>query len=338
MIITQTPLRIGLAGGGSDLPVFCRKEQGACINATIDKYVYVLVKKRHDDKIYLKYSENEVADNVDDIHHDFIKEALKFMEIDFGIEIINWADIPTKGTGLGSSSSFLVGLLNALHILKGRQVGPKRLAKEACYIEIEKCNKRIGFQDQFAAAFGGLNYMQFWQSPDATSVTSLNYADQQLLQLSENLMMFYTGITRSATDILSKESDHLENNGSQQFENMKMNVSIANNLFEKLSRGDQLAIGTTLKENWELKKTFSSKITNKLIDRMIEVAYNKGAVGCKITGAGGGGFLLIYAPMYWHNLIKNDILEISKSIKYMPIKIDRYGTRVLLNTEIYQWG
>ena len=163
MIITKTPLRITFAGGGSDMASYYIKHPACCISATINKYVYVLVKKRFDKKIYLKYSDNEVVDvnSVDDVKHDFIRETLKFMSIDYGVEIINWADIPTKGTGLGSSSSFLVGLLLALHTLEGRYVSKESLANQSCFIEIEKCKKPIGVQDQYAAAYGGFNQMRF---------------------------------------------------------------------------------------------------------------------------------------------------------------------------------
>ena len=218
MIITKTPLRITFAGGGSDMASYYMKHPATCISATINKYVYVLVKKRFDDKVYLKYSENEVVDvrHIDDIQHDFIRETLKFMNVNYGLEIINWADIPTKGTGLGSSSSFLVGLLLALHTLEGRHVSKENLADQACYIEIEKCKKPIGIQDQYAAAFGGFNQMEFGVPflPDEKIVGGFGFCDQEIRDISEHLHLFYTGVTRESKDILATQTENLINDES----------------------------------------------------------------------------------------------------------------------------
>ena len=336
MIITKTPLRIGFAGGGSDLPTFTEKYTGWCVNATIDKYVYVLVKKRHDDKVYLKYSENEVVEDVNNIKHDFIRETLKFLEIDYGIEVINFADIPTKGTGLGSSSSFLVGLLNALHILKGTPVGPQELAEQACYIEIDKCEKPIGFQDQFAAAYGGLNTMIFGKDQYSTRVTKIKCDDKQLSEISDSLQMFYTGITRSSSDILSEQGKNLKTKNTSAL--MIENVRIAQQLSIELANNNYGAIAKALQDNWSLKKQFASSISNNEIDDMVEIALHSGAAAAKVTGAGGGGFLLLYTPQHRRlEVTENMKLEFPNAI-HMPMKLDKYGTRVLLNTEEYQWG
>ncbi|MDP7195394.1 MAG: GHMP kinase [SAR202 cluster bacterium] len=336
MIITKSPLRIGFAGGGSDIPSFCKDYKGVCINATIDKYVYVLVKRRPDDKIYLKYSENEIVDSVDDIKHDFIRETLKYLSIDFGIEIINWADIPTKGTGLGSSSSFLVGLLNALHTLMGKQVSAKQLAIEACEIEINKCNKPIGFQDQFAAAFGGLNMMQFSVEPERTFIEKIDFTDSELLELSNNLMMFYTGLTRESANILQVQSVNLEND-EDILARMIANVDIAEGLYVSLKNRHLGHTGTAMAKNWTLKKSFNKDISNAFIDGMHDIAINNGAMGGKITGAGGGGFLVVYAPISCRDRIEAKLTSFASGIKFMPAKIDKYGSRVLLNTEEHVW-
>jgi D-glycero-alpha-D-manno-heptose-7-phosphate kinase len=336
MIISKTPLRIGIAGGGSDIPSFCSTKQGFCVNATIDKYVYVLVKKRYDSKIYLKYSENEIVDDISEIKHDFIREALELLDIDFGIEIINWADIPTKGTGLGSSSSFLVGLLNALHVLKGRQVGPQQLAEEACYVEIQKCEKPIGYQDQFAAAFGGLNSMQFKSYPESTCVIPMALSDSELLNVSNHIMMFYTGITRDSGSILSKQSKNISVQGDQH-KTMQRNVDIATKLYMDLLDKQIDFIGYAMDENWKLKKTMASGITSKKIDAMYDMAKFHGARGGKITGAGGGGFLIFWVPWSKQSSVRKN-LENFCGAKYMPMKIDKYGSRIILNTEEYTWG
>ena len=271
MIITKTPLRITFAGGGSDMASYYDEHPGTCISATINKYVYVLVKKRFDNKIYLKYSDNEVVDvnKIDDIQHDFIRETLKFMNVDYGVEIINWADIPTKGTGLGSSSSFLVGLLLALHTLEGRHVSKKTLADQACYIEIEKCNKPIGIQDQYAAAFGGFNHMEF--SAAEHRVSGFGFCDQEIRDISENLHLFYTGITRESKDILATQTQNLISD-SEVVQNMHRNVEVAEDLVEHLIYKDIDAIPIALRQNWELKKKFAGNISSSELDRVYDVA------------------------------------------------------------------
>ena len=331
MIITKTPLRITFAGGGSDMASYYEEHPGTCISATINKYVYVLVKKRFDDKIYLKYSDNEVVDvnNIDDIQHDFIRETLKFMSVDYGVEIINWADIPTKGTGLGSSSSFLVGLLLALHTLEGRHVSKKTLADQACYIEIEKCNKPIGIQDQYAAAFGGFNHMEF--SAAEHRVSGFGFCDQEIRDISENLHLFYTGITRESKDILATQTQNLISD-SEVVQNMHRNVEVAEDLVEHLIYKDIDAIPIALRQNWELKKKFAGNISSSELDRVYDVATTiGGANGGKVIGAGGGGFFLFWAED------KKKLKDALADYQEMPFIIDKYGSRVVLNLETLAW-
>jgi len=331
MIITKTPLRITFAGGGSDMASYYDEHPGTCISATINKYVYVLVKKRFDDKVYLKYSDNEVVDvnKIDDIQHDFIRETLKFMSVDYGVEIINWADIPTKGTGLGSSSSFLVGLLLALHTLEGRHVSKKTLADQACYIEIEKCGKPIGVQDQYAAAFGGFNHMEF--SAAEHRVSGFGFCDQEIREISENLHLFYTGITRESKDILATQTENLISD-SEVVQNMHRNVELAENLVEHLVYKDTDAIPIALRQNWELKKKFAGSISSSELDKVYDVATTiGGASGGKVIGAGGGGFFLFWAED------KKKLKESLTDYQEMPFIIDKYGSRVVLNLEILSW-
>ena len=331
MIITKTPLRITFAGGGSDMASYYGEHPGTCISATINKYVYVLVKKRFDDKIYLKYSDNEVVDvnKVDDIQHDFIRETLKFMSVDYGVEIINWADIPTKGTGLGSSSSFLVGLLLALHTLEGRHVSKKTLADQACYIEIEKCNKPIGIQDQYAAAFGGFNHMEFTAAEHR--VSGFGFCDQEIRDISENLHLFYTGITRESKDILATQTQNLISD-SEVVQNMHRNVEVAEDLVEHLIYKDIDAIPIALRQNWELKKKFAGNISSSELDRVYDVATTiGGANGGKVIGAGGGGFFLFWAED------KKKLKDALADYQEMPFIIDKYGSRVVLNLETLAW-
>ena len=331
MIITKTPLRITFAGGGSDMASYYDEHPGTCISATINKYVYVLVKKRFDNKIYLKYSDNEVVhvNKIDDIQHDFIRETLKFMNVDYGVEIINWADIPTKGTGLGSSSSFLVGLLLALHTLEGRHVSKKTLADQACYIEIEKCNKPIGIQDQYAAAFGGFNHMEF--SAAEHRVSGFGFCDQEIRDISENLHLFYTGITRESKDILATQTQNLISD-SEVVQNMHRNVEVAEDLVEHLIYKDIDAIPIALRQNWELKKKFAGNISSSELDRVYDVATTiGGANGGKVIGAGGGGFFLFWAED------KKKLKDALADYQEMPFIIDKYGSRVVLNLETLAW-
>ena len=331
MIITKTPLRITFAGGGSDMASYYDEHPGTCISATINKYVYVLVKKRFDDKIYLKYSDNEVVDvnKIDDIQHDFIRETLKFMSVDYGVEIINWADIPTKGTGLGSSSSFLVGLLLALHTLEGRHVSKKTLADQACYIEIEKCGKPIGIQDQYAAAFGGFNHLEF--SASEHRVSGFGFCDQEIRDISENLHLFYTGITRESKDILATQTQNLISD-SEVVQNMHRNVELAENLVEHLVYKDTDAIPIALRQNWELKKKFAGSISSTELDKVYDVATTiGGASGGKVIGAGGGGFFLFWAED------KKKLKDALVDYQEMPFVIDKYGSRVVLNLETLTW-
>ena len=331
MIITKTPLRITFAGGGSDMASYYEEHPGTCISATINKYVYVLVKKRFDDKVYLKYSDNEVVDinKIDNIQHDFIRETLKFMNVDYGVEIINWADIPTKGTGLGSSSSFLVGLLLALHTLEGRHVSKKTLADQACYIEIEKCGKPIGIQDQYAASFGGFNHMEFTAAEHR--VSGFGFCDQEIRDISENLHLFYTGITRESKDILATQTQNLISD-SEVVQNMHRNVEVAEDLVEHLIYKDIDAIPIALRQNWELKKKFAGNISSSELDRVYDVATTiGGANGGKVIGAGGGGFFLFWAED------KKKLKDALADYQEMPFIIDKYGSRVVLNLETLAW-
>ena len=336
MIITKTPLRITFAGGGSDMASYYTKHPACCISATINKYVYVLVKKRFDKKVYLKYSDNEVVDvsSVDDIEHDFIRETLKFMNIDYGVEIINWADIPTKGTGLGSSSSFLVGLLLALHTLEGRHVSKEALASQSCYIEIDRCKKPIGVQDQYAAAYGGFNQLRFGTDVnrgDYKEVKGFGFCDQDLRNLSDHMALFYTGVTRESKEILSTQQKNLITS-KEVVSFMHKNVIVADQLSEQLRYKDIDAIPAAMRENWDLKKKFAGSITNKELDNIYDRARTIGeARAGKIIGAGGGGFFL-----FWTNN-KKKLRETLADYPELPFVIDKYGSRVVLNMEQLSW-
>ena len=334
MIITKTPLRITFTGGGSDMPSFFEKHDGHCINATIDKYVYVLVKKRSDNKIYLKYSENELVDTntIFEIQHDFIRETLIYLGVDYGLEIINWADIPTKGSGLGSSGSFLVGLLNAIHTLEGNHVSKEKLAQQASHIEMVLCGKPIGYQDQYAAAYGGLNEMKFTaDNGHNIKVVPLIKNQDDLNSISQDLLLFYTGITRESSSVLSDQNKNLMNK-EDTINAMKKNVDLSKWLAEHLRNKEDQYIGHALRMNWDLKLKFSNKVANEDIIKMYDKGREGGASGGKIIGAGGGGFMMFYVERTKQQSTEGMVSELG-NYKIMNFNIDHYGSRVLLNVE-----
>ena len=334
MIITKTPLRITFTGGGSDMPSFFEKHDGHCINATIDKYVYVLVKKRSDNKIYLKYSENELVDTntIFEIQHDFIRETLIYLGVDYGLEIINWADIPTKGSGLGSSGSFLVGLLNAIHTLEGNHVSKEKLAQQASHIEMVLCGKPIGYQDQYAAAYGGLNELKFTaDNGHNIKVVPLIKNQDDLNSISQDLLLFYTGITRESSSVLSDQNKNLMNK-EDTINAMKENVDLSKWLAEHLRNKEYQYIGHALRMNWELKLKFSNKVANEDIIKMYDKGREGGASGGKIIGAGGGGFMMFYVERTKQQSTEGMVSELG-NYKIMNFNIDHYGSRVLLNVE-----
>ena len=295
-----------------------------------------MVKKRYDNKIYLKYSKNEVVDvnHIDDIEHDFIRETLKFMNVTYGVEIINWADIPTKGTGLGSSSSFLVGLLLALHTLEGRTPTKEALCTQSTYIEIDKCEKPIGVQDHYAATHGGFNKMDFGEDVNRGSykkVTGFGLCDQELREISEHLHLFYTGVTRESKDILTIQNENLIND-NEVINHMHENVVVAQTLSEELVKKNFNCIPSALRQNWELKKKFAGNISNQELDNLCDRALTiGGAAAGKIIGAGGGGFMLFWAED------KKKLKEALADYQELPFVIDKYGSRIVLNIEVLSW-
>lgn len=293
MIITRTPFRISFVGGGTDLPDFYRIEPGAVVSAAINKYMYIVVNKRFDDTIRVSYSKTEIVKDVGEIQHPIVREALKSIGITEGVEIVSIADIPS-GTGLGSSSSFTVGLLNALHAYKGSLKPAEELAKEACHIEIDILGEPIGKQDQYIAAYGGLRYIQF--NPDETVFTEpIIYAQESRDKLNRNLLLFYTGDTREARSILKQQkTDTSQRDKAELLKNMRDLALELRNYLNSNSSPDIL--GEFLGKGWLLKKQLTSGISNNKIDEYYKRAIGAGAMGGKLLGAGGGGFLLLYCP------------------------------------------
>lgn len=327
MLITQTPLRVSLAGGGTDLPAYYRKKPGAVVSTAIDKYVYVIVHKRFDRHLVIGYMKKEVVDSIDEIQHELVREAMRKTGVTESVEVTIMADIPSSGSGLGSSSSLTVGLLNALYAYRGIQVTAEQLAREACEIEIDICRKPIGKQDQYIAAYGGLRYMEFL--PDERVVVEDLTAGDARQQLSARLLLYFTNVTRKADDILREQSANTAN----RLQNLDDIRALAVETREAIHEGRYETIGDVLRKNWQLKKDLASGISTSAIDRMIETAMGGGARGCKISGAGGGGFLLTYGdPDKMENL-----RAAMKEYREMPFFLDRFGSKVIFNVESYEW-
>lgn len=330
MIITQTPLRIGLLGGGTDLPGYYREHGGRVLNCAIDKYVYVIVKQRFDDDIYVNYSKKEIVSRVDDLEHELVREAMRMTGVTNGVEITTLADIPSAGgSGLGSSSAVTVGLLHALFAYQGRQVSAEELADRACRIEIEHCGKPIGKQDQYITAFGGIRDIHFGPGEEVVPENvTLSATDRRALQ--EQIMLFYTGITRSATPILAEQNANVEATRAQ----LDLLCNLADFAAERLRSGDVDAIGPALRESWEAKRKLASGVSNSQIDLAVSRALDAGASGAKLTGAGGGGFLLVICPIERQRAVRESLVGMQE----LPIKLDHLGSRVVLNVLRDIWG
>ncbi|MGZ4624948.1 MAG: GHMP family kinase ATP-binding protein [Kineosporiaceae bacterium] len=329
MIITQTPLRVGLVGGGTDLPDYYREHGGRVLNAAIDKYVYVVVKQRFDDEIYVNYSTKEIVSRVEDLEHELVREALHMTGIRGGVEITTLADIPSAGSGLGSSSAVTVGLLHALFAYRGRQVTAEELADRACAIEIDRCRKPIGKQDQYAAAFGGICDIRFGPG-DRVVVDQLALPPAARRQVQDELLLFFTGITRSANPILSEQTANIADRLPQ----LAQLRDLAGEAAAGLREGDVNALGVALNKSWEAKRALASGVSNSQIDDAVETALAAGATGAKVTGAGGGGFLLVVCPLENQRLVRDRLGH----MKELPIKIEPFGSRVIFNVHRDIWS
>jgi D-glycero-alpha-D-manno-heptose-7-phosphate kinase len=293
MIITKTPFRITLGGGGTDLPSYYREHGGFVLAVAIDKHMYLNVNTPIlDDGIRVQYSKTEIANHVDEIQHTLAREALRFFHIDNGIEIVSVADIPA-GTGLGSSSCYLVGLLNAMHTLTQTPISPTGLAEEACHIELERLNKPIGKQDQYMAAFGGLTALEISKSGQV-KVSRLCLGVELVETLENNVLLFYTGASRDAIGILQKQDGAAKRKDRGVVSSLSEIKDIGLEIRDTIMRGNLRRFGELLDVHWEAKKRLSDGVSNRQIDEWYELARRNGAIGGKISGAGGGGFLMLY--------------------------------------------
>lgn len=325
MIISKTPLRMSFFGGGTDFKDYFENSKfgyGRTISTTIDMYVYITVNKRFDDKLHIVYTENELVDNVEDIKHNIIRNALKIVGIEKGVEIIYMADIPIAGMGIGlaSSSALAVGVLNALHAFKGDYITSKELAKEACYLEIEMMKQPIGIQDQYAVACGGFNRYSFNRT-GIVDVDTVVCSKDVLEGLQSRLMLFFTGITRDSGIVLKEQKVNIKDRTTQ----LDKLVELVEKAYKHLSIEELDYWGTALNDAWLIKKQLAGKISNSIIDDMYNSAINAGSLGGKILGAGGGGFLLMYVPIDKQNAVENALSE----YKRVPFRFTNQGSQII---------
>ena len=320
MVMTRAPLRITFVGGGTDLPFYYEKRNyGAVVSSAINKYIYVTVNRKFDSSIRVSYSKTEIVDSVDRIEHPTIRESLRLLGIENGIEIVSISDIPSRGTGLGSSSTFLVALLHALHSYKGEFVSAEELAREAVKVEREILREEGGKQDQYIAAYGGTNLMKFRSDGSVEIVNAVSH-DSNLKRVEESLLLLYTNRERSSTEI---HRDQIENSHE------KMNVydemkKLTDDVLKAICDGDLDTLGELMHRNWMMKRSLSSRISDSWIDEKYERALKLGAKGGKLVGAGGGGFLLLIAEPEKHENIAREL-----GLRKVDFKFSQSGSRVI---------
>jgi D-glycero-alpha-D-manno-heptose-7-phosphate kinase len=324
MIIVQTPLRVSLFGGGTDFPTFYREHGGCVLTSAIDKYIFVTIKKRFDDKLRVGWTRTEMVDTIDEIQHELIREALRKTGITKGVEISTMGDVPSEGggTGLGSSSTVTVGALHAMYALRRRLVLSEQLAREACDIELDILGKPIGIQDQYIAAYGGLRFMEF-NGDDSVTCHEIELDKRSMRYLNESFLLFFTGMTRKAENILAEQKANIDGRLSVLCE-MK---HIAYSAYQALQQGRLEAIGQLLHESWLLKKRLASQVSNGTLDDMYETARKAGAIGGKISGAGGGGFLLLYCPQERQEAVRDAL----SGLQELPFRMGQDGSKVIFD-------
>lgn len=320
MIISQTPLRISFAGGGTDFGKYYREHEGAVVSSAIDKYVYVVVVPRFDELIIVNYSKKETVENVDDLKHELVREAMRRTGVENGVEITTLSDVPSEGSGLGSSSTVTVGLLHALYTYKGRLATAEQLAREACEIEIDICGKPIGKQDQYIAAYGGICQFTF-RKDDSVDVRQMRRSTELFHGLSRNIMLFYTGRTRKAGNLLSVQDQRTEVN----LEQLHCLKALAMRTAEALERLRLWEVGRVLNDGWQLKRQLAAGISSPEIEEMYDLALSAGASGGKICGAGGGGFLLLYCDPAHHKAVRKAM----EAYRELPIALDPDGSKII---------
>jgi D-glycero-alpha-D-manno-heptose-7-phosphate kinase len=325
MIISRTPLRVSFVGGGTDMGVFYRRYGGAVISTSINRYVYITVNTKFDDRLRISYSRTEDVRGADEVVHPIIRAVLRRLRIDGGVEITSVADVPSHGTGLGSSSAFCVGLLNALHAYSGRYVDRRRLGAEACEIEIDMLHEPIGKQDQYASALGGLNYIRF-NPDDSVEVLPLTHMRPLAEEIQRSLITFYTGIGREASTILECQRNNIESGTAKQ-DSLKQMLVLVEDLKREFEKGNAAGLGEALHEAWLIKRGLADGISSEAIDAWYDRARAAGASGGKILGAGGGGFLLLVAPPERHEAIGRALSDLRR----IDLGFERLGSTIVFS-------
>ncbi|HLH96608.1 MAG TPA: GHMP kinase [Xanthobacteraceae bacterium] len=324
MIISRTPLRVSFVGGGTDMAVFYRRHGGAVISTSINRYVYVTVNTKFDERLRISYSRTEDVASAPDVAHPIVRAVLGKLAITGGIEITSIADVPSQGTGLGSSSAFCVGLLNALHAYCGRYVERRGLAAQACQIEIDVLREPIGKQDQYASALGGLNYLRF--NPDeSVEILPLTHMRALAEEIQKSLLMFHTGIGRQASAILQGQRSNIDAGAGQ--ESLKLMLGLVEHLRGDFERGNATSLGEVMHEAWLIKRGLADGVSSEAIDGWYARARAAGATGGKILGAGGGGFMLLCAPPDRHPAIVRALPE----LRHVTIGFERLGSTIVFS-------
>jgi D-glycero-alpha-D-manno-heptose-7-phosphate kinase len=327
MIITRTPFRFTLGGGGTDLPAYYSRHGGFIFAAGIDKYMFInLNRPIVDDLIRVKYSKSEMVDRREDLQHDIAKEAMRMMGIDNSLEIVSMADVPA-GTGLGSSSCYAVGLLHALHTLKREYVSLQELAEEACELEIDQLGKPIGKQDQYMAAFGGLTVLDI-EKDGSVYVRKADVSEATIDDLNRNLLMFYTNTSRSADEILMEQSKGASDEKKDVIESMHYIKEVGYRILDAVESGNITDVGLLFDKHWRYKKKISRKMSNARFDAIYQTARENGALGGKISGAGGGGFFIFYVEK---GQVKFRRIMEKLGLREMRFRFDFEGSKVLMN-------
>lgn len=329
MIISQTPLRVSLAGGGTDLPAYCDKSEGRVLSLAIDKYIHVIVQERFDDQIHVNYAKRkEVVSSVAEVQHPLAREAMKLAGMRGGFEVTTLADIPSEGSGLGSSSTLTVGYLNAFHAFMGRQVDAETLAVQACEIEIGRLKKPIGRQDQYIAAYGGVRFFRFGRSGRVV-VEAVDAQTKTLRELENSLLLYFTGKTRSSDVLLSEQGKRMGGN-RRSMDRIRDLADVARRALED---GDAHGIGRVLDASWKIKRSLAAGMTDPDIDAFYAKAKRLGALGGKLTGAGGGGFFALYAP----ELKRAKLRGALRDHREMPIALEPDGSKIIFNQKRRIW-
>ena len=325
MIVSRTPLRISLGGGGTDLPFYADRFGGSLVTAAVNKYIYITVSPRVQKNIKLNYSKTELVDSVGKIKHPLIRESLKLLGFEDAVEIHSTSEVP-PGSGLGSSSAFLVGLLNALYYHRGSIMSKYKLAEDASHITMDLLGEPCGKQDQYASSFGGLNHLKI-ATDGRVTVTPINISQSALQKLERNLMLFYTGFTRSANDVLGEQKKKSEKKSDRDIFEYYHNIKeIGDESLTCLEKGKLNKFGELMNTHWGLKRGISDSMSNNDIDRWYNMGLKNGALGGKIIGAGGGGFLMLYAD-HNHEKIKNALSK--EGLIFTPFRFDFDGTRIV---------